>query len=166
MRTHPLRLARPRRLVTAAVLGAAVVGALTACGTSTVSSPTLRNPASATAAAAPASSSPVPAPTSTPTGTGSMGETGMSHMDHGQLSVTIMISDSSYAVAGPVSPGQYVSVVNHDPETHTITATVLGAFDVAVPHGQLVTFPAPTRAGDYAFSSRDQPTMHAVLTVR
>lgn len=165
---------------TAAVLLAA--GALTACAApadAPAGAQPGRTPAAATATAThPAGGSSTATSTGSTGSTGSMGMQGMQGMqgmegmegmegmDHGQLSVTIMISGSAYSVAGPVSPGQYVTVINHDPQTHTITSTAPGAFDVPVPQGQLVTFPAPHQAGSYPFSSREDPAMHGVLVVR
>jgi len=82
--------------------------------------------------------------------------------------VLITIKDFTFEPARPaVAPGTPITVVNKDPETHTLTATGGKAFDTGkVASGQTVTFTAPDKAGSYPFICTFHPYMKGTLTVR
>jgi plastocyanin len=79
------------------------------------------------------------------------------------------ISVSGFAFAPAtltVSPGQQVTVANHDSVAHTVTATG-GAFDTGdITPGGSATFTAPAKAGDYPYDCTIHPFMKGTLTVR
>lgn len=77
----------------------------------------------------------------------------MSGHDHGDLSVSVLVDEHRYHVAGPVRPNQRVTVYNGSDSAATITA-LDGSFDVDVPPRAFITFAAPAQAGDYHFVSQ------------
>lgn len=88
----------------------------------------------------------------------------MAGHDHGELSVGVLVDEDRFHVAGPVTAGSRVTVHNASGVSATITADD-GSFDVDVPPGTLLTFPAPDQPGRYAFSSRHSATYTDVLVV-
>jgi putative copper resistance protein D len=88
----------------------------------------------------------------------------MAGHDHGELSVTVLIDDTRFHVAGPVQAGSRVTVHNATSAEVTLTAED-GAFDVVVAGGTLTTFVAPAEPGEYAFSSRHSASFADVLVV-
>jgi plastocyanin len=115
----------------------------TACGGNgdQESAPTVP-PASPTTTAAPAPASPVPA-----AGT--------------EITITdFEMSDLT------VPPGAQVTVVNKDPEEHTVTSNTPGAFDSTVAGNSQSTFSAPTAPGSYPFHCNHHSSMHGTLVVR
>jgi len=77
----------------------------------------------------------------------------MSGHDHGDLSVSVLVDEERFHVAGTVRPGQPVTVYNGSDSAATITAGD-GSFDVEVPARTFITFEAPTEIGDHDFISR------------
>lgn len=78
----------------------------------------------------------------------------------------IHIESGKYTNDVPVSAGSTVTVMNMDTATHSVTADDGSSFNVSVPHGAVVTFTAPMKAGTYAYHSDGNASMHGVLTVR
>jgi plastocyanin len=78
----------------------------------------------------------------------------------------IHIHNFHFEVPGPVSPGQQVSVMNMDGETHTVTADSGGAFDDLATAGSVTTFNAPSKPGSYPFHCAFHANMHGVLVVK
>jgi putative copper export protein len=88
----------------------------------------------------------------------------MAGHDHGKLSVTVLIDETRFHVAGTVEPGARVTVHNSASTAVTVTADD-GSFDVVVPGRTLTTFLAPDEPGEYGFSSRHSPSFADVLVV-
>jgi putative copper resistance protein D len=88
----------------------------------------------------------------------------MAGHDHGKLSVTVLIDETRFHVAGTVDAGARVTVHNSTTTEVTITADD-GSFDVVVPGRTLTTFVAPDEPGEYAFSSRHSASFADVLVV-
>jgi putative copper resistance protein D len=88
----------------------------------------------------------------------------MAGHDHGELSVTVLIDETRFHVAGTVEPGARVTVHNSTGTEVTLTADD-GSFDVVVPGLTLTTFVAPDVAGEYPFSSRHSASFADVLVV-
>lgn len=63
-----------------------------------------------------------------------------------------------------VKAGSTVTVTNHDPVTHTVTADNGTSFNVTVNAGATATFTAPA-AGTYKFHCNIHSYMHGTLTV-
>lgn len=77
----------------------------------------------------------------------------MAGHDHGELSVSVLVDEERFHVAGTVRPGQRVTVYNGSDAAATITA-LDGTFDVAVPARTFITFEAPATSGEHPFVSR------------
>ena len=88
----------------------------------------------------------------------------MSGHDHGDLTVSVLVDAERYHVAGPVVPGQRVTVFNSSGRTVSVTAQD-GSFDVEVASRSLTTFLAPQQVGTYAFTSRGSDGYADVLVV-
>jgi plastocyanin len=78
----------------------------------------------------------------------------------------IHIDNYRYAVPASVSPGEKVSVMNMDGETHTVTADSGGAFDDLATANTITTFVAPSKPGSYPFHCAFHANMHGVLVVK
>jgi putative copper resistance protein D len=89
----------------------------------------------------------------------------MAGHDRGGLSVTVLIDETRFHVSAPVSAGSSVTVHNATTTEVTITA-IDGSFDVVVPGGTLMAFPAPEEPGSYPFESRHSASFTGVLVVR
>ncbi|WP_460683032.1 CopD family protein [Modestobacter lapidis] len=89
----------------------------------------------------------------------------MAGHDHGDLSVTVLVDEFRFHVSAPVDAGARVTVHNGTSTDVTITASD-GSFDVVVPGGSLMTFPAPDEPGAHPFASRHSPSFTGVLVVR
>ncbi|MEX5721313.1 copper resistance D family protein [Geodermatophilus maliterrae] len=88
----------------------------------------------------------------------------MAGHDHGELSVTVLVDEERFHVSAPVAPGTRVTV--HNASTTEVTMTAVdGSFDVVVPGRALLTFPAPERPGEHAFTSRHSAAFADVLVV-
>jgi putative copper resistance protein D len=118
------------------------------------------SPPPAATAAAPSVSSPGQAVQEAPQPTDPM-----AGHDHGELSVSVMIDETRFHVAGPVGAGSRVTVHNATATEVTITADD-GSFDVVVPGHALITFEAPAEPGSYPFGSRHSPSFADALVVR
>jgi len=80
--------------------------------------------------------------------------------------VVITITDFTYSVSGPVSPGATVTVINNDSEAHTATNSA-GEFDSGtIPGGSQGTFTAPSEAGEYPFICIFHGNMSGSLVVQ
>ena len=79
----------------------------------------------------------------------------------------IVISNMAYTVPPSVRPGQEVTIVNQDEQSHTVTADENNLFDIRVSGGGgTMHFTAPTTPGTYAFHCKYHANMHGVLTVQ
>ncbi|WP_232248295.1 cupredoxin domain-containing protein [Streptacidiphilus rugosus] len=80
----------------------------------------------------------------------------------------IVIANFAFQPVGlTVSPGERITVVNHDSTAHTVTASSGHAFDTGqVAPGASATFTAPTTPGAYPYICTIHPFMHGTLTVR
>jgi len=78
---------------------------------------------------------------------------------------TVTIVDFDYEVPVQVAPGAVVRVVNDDAETHTLTSSPAGVFDVSVPVDGTGTFTAPQESGEYRFVCLLHGGMEGVLVV-
>lgn len=79
----------------------------------------------------------------------------------------VVISNYSYAVRGPVRPGQQVTVVNDDDASHSVVADANDAFDIRISGGGgIATFRAPAVAGTYPFHCNYHANMRGSLTVQ
>lgn len=79
---------------------------------------------------------------------------------------TITIHDFAFDGPASVAAGATVTVVNNDPETHSVTADGDGGFDVTVAPGESRTFVAPSEAGSFAYHCLFHSDMHGSLRVR
>jgi plastocyanin len=79
---------------------------------------------------------------------------------------TITIHDFAFEGPASVVAGATVTVVNDDPETHSVTADGDGGFDVTVAPGESRTFVAPSEAGSFAYHCLFHSDMHGSLRVR
>ncbi|MCZ2816214.1 CopD family protein [Modestobacter sp. VKM Ac-2984] len=146
-RTLPqLRAGRPGAFRRLAVVETAVLLATVALAVALAASPPPVAAAVPSATAAPAAADP------------------MAGHDHGELSVGVLVDEDRFHVAGPVAAGSRVTVHNASGQPVTITADD-GSFDVAVPAGTLLTFPAPDQPGEYRFTSAHAMTYTDVLVV-
>lgn len=78
---------------------------------------------------------------------------------------TVTIKNFSYSTPATVAPGATITVVNDDPESHTVTADSGGAFNDLASAGSTTTFKAPSQPGRYAFHCNFHGNMHGVLVV-
>jgi putative copper export protein len=88
----------------------------------------------------------------------------MAGHDHGPLTVGVLVDDTRFHVAHPVAAGSRVTVFNGSDHEVSLTAGD-GSFDVTVPAGSLMTFPAPDQPGEHPFTSRTDPSYADVLVV-
>ncbi|MHA7154830.1 cupredoxin domain-containing protein [Arthrobacter sp. TMN-50] len=78
--------------------------------------------------------------------------------------VVITITDFSFDVSGPVSPGATVTVTNNDSEAHTVSSTALESG--SIPGGTSLTFSAPSEPGEYPFICDFHGNMMGTLVVQ
>lgn len=78
----------------------------------------------------------------------------------------ITIKDFKYEVPASVKPGAMVTVTNADSAPHTLTAKDEGGFDIEVPGGGTVVFPAPDAPGEYDIICTFHPQMTGTLVVK
>ena len=124
--------------------------------------PAAAAPTAATAVADPATAdpgAPAPAGTAPPKAGGPM-----AGHDHGPLTVGVLVDDTRFHVAHPVAPGSRVTVFNGSDQEVSLTADD-GSFDITVPAGSLMTFPAPAQPGEHPFTSRHSTSYADVLVV-
>jgi plastocyanin len=79
---------------------------------------------------------------------------------------TIHIEGFAFHPPAKVSPGQRISVMNMDGETHSVTADDGHSFAITVPSQQTLTFTAPPKPGRYPFHCMFHAEMHGVLVVQ
>ncbi|MFQ1002583.1 copper resistance D family protein [Modestobacter sp. SSW1-42] len=160
-RTVPqLRAGRPGAFRRFAVVEVFVMLGTVALAVALSSSPP---PAAAppTAATVPADAAPgAPAGTATP----ATAPDPMAGHDHGPLTVGVLVDDTRFHVAHPVAAGSRVTVFNGSDREVSLTADD-GSFDVTVPAGSLMTFPAPAQPGEHPFTSRHSTSYADVLVV-
>jgi len=77
----------------------------------------------------------------------------------------VTIVDFDYEVPVKVAPGATVRVVNDDEQTHTLTSSPPGGFDVSVPVDGTGTFTAPAERGEHRFVCLLHGGMEGVLIV-
>lgn len=78
----------------------------------------------------------------------------------------IVIDNFAYApMALTVSPGQRVTVVNHDSTAHTLTADDKSFDTGSIAPGRSGTFTAPTKPGSYSYICTIHQFMHGTVTV-
>ncbi|MDO8732627.1 MAG: cupredoxin domain-containing protein [Actinomycetota bacterium] len=118
-----------------------LMGVLTACGSSTTSTPTNDS------TVAPSSS---PAATTSDTSAATSTD-------------TVTISGFAFSPAN-VKAGQNVTVTNADSVEHTVTIASAGV-DVKVPANGSASFTAPAKAGNYALTCDFHPSMSGTLVV-
>ena len=138
-----------------AVISAATIIGISACGTTgTGSGPSVVAPsmtASAAASMAPSMSGPPTGPT-----TASQETT---------AELTIRIESFAYTGPDSVPAGARITVMNMDAQAHTVTADD-GSFDVVVKPGTSVTFTAPKKPGSYTYHCTYHSSMHGTLVVK
>lgn len=78
----------------------------------------------------------------------------------------ITIRDFKYEVPVSAKPGAMVTVTNGDSAPHTLTVKDEGGFDIEVPGGGTVTFPAPDTPGEYDIICTFHPQMTGTLVVK
>lgn len=78
----------------------------------------------------------------------------------------ITIKDFKYEVPASVKPGAMVTVTNGDSAPHTLTIQDEGGFDIEVPGGGTVIFPAPDAPGEYDIICTFHPQMTGTLVVK
>lgn len=153
-RTLPaLAAGRPRGFLRLGVVESALMTATVALSVALAASPTPAPPVEAITSAPVDSAASLGADTPTSTTEGPVED--MSGHDHGDLSVSILVDEDRFHVAGTLRPEQPVTVYNISNSAATITA-LDGSFGVDVPARTFVTFPAPTEVGDYDFVSRSE----------
>lgn len=77
----------------------------------------------------------------------------------------ITIKDFKYEAPASVKPGAMVTITNTDNATHTLTVKDEGGFDIEVPGGGTVLFPAPDAPGEYEIICTFHPQMTGTLVV-
>ncbi|QMU73827.1 hypothetical protein GXP74_15155 [Streptacidiphilus sp. P02-A3a] len=89
-------------------------------------------------------------------------------MSSGVTGSQIVISNFAFSPMDlTVSPGQKVTVVNHDSTAHTVTASAGNAFDTGdIAPGRSGTFTAPTKPGSYHYLCSIHQFMQGTVTVR
>jgi plastocyanin len=78
----------------------------------------------------------------------------------------ITIKNFKYEVPASVKPGTTVTVTNADSAPHTLTIKDEGGFDIEVPGGGTVIFPAPDAQGEYEIICTFHPQMSGMLVVK
>lgn len=79
---------------------------------------------------------------------------------------TITIKNFKYEVPVSVRPGAIVTVTNADSAPHTLTVKDEGGFDIEVPGGGTVIFPAPDASAEYDIICTFHPQMTGTLVVK
>jgi len=138
------------------IAAAALLVALTGCGSSTTTADSASG-AGATLSATSPSSTPA-APSGATTG---------SSAPEAAAPVLITIKDFKYTLPASVAPGAKIMVTNQDGQNHTVTSTPKGAFQVKVDGGGgTASFTAPTKPGSYAIVCDFHANMAATLVVK
>jgi len=137
---------------------AALLVALTGCGSSATTAASAASGAGATLSAT--------SPSSTP-GTSSSGATSGTSAPQAAAPVLITIKDFKYTLPASVAPGAKIMVKNQDGQNHTVTSTPAGVFQVKVDGGGgTASFTAPTKPGSYAIVCDFHANMTATLVVK
>jgi plastocyanin len=79
---------------------------------------------------------------------------------------TINIDQFRYSGSVTVPVGAEVTVVNNDPDEHTVTSDSIGEFDVEIQPTSTASFTAPYEPGSYPFHCLYHSSMTGVLVVR
>lgn len=141
-----------------ALMLAAVLAGVTACGSETGPSSS-----EATAPSSEAASESTAATTGAAGGSGS--ESASAEAEPAEEAM-ITIKDFEYEMPESIAAGATVTVTNEDDAPHTVTAKDDGGFDVEVPAGETVTFTAPEESGDYEVICIFHPQMSATLVIQ
>jgi plastocyanin len=79
---------------------------------------------------------------------------------------TINIDRFRFPGSVTVPVGAEVTVVNNDPDRHTVTSDSVGEFDVEIQPSSTASFTAPYEPGSYPFHCLYHSSMNGVLVVR
>jgi plastocyanin len=79
---------------------------------------------------------------------------------------TINIDHFRFPGSVTVPVGAEVTVVNNDPDRHTVTSDSVGEFDVEIQPSSTASFTAPSEPGSYPFHCLYHSSMNGVLVVR
>jgi plastocyanin len=79
---------------------------------------------------------------------------------------TINIDQFRFPGSVTVPVGAEVTVVNNDPDEHTVTSDSIGEFDVEIQPTSTARFTAPYEPGSYPFHCLYHSSMNGVLVVR
>jgi plastocyanin len=79
---------------------------------------------------------------------------------------TINIDHFRFPGSVTVPVGTKVTVVNNDPDRHTVTSDGIGEFDVEIQPSSKAIFTAPYEPGSYPFHCLYHSSMNGVLVVR
>ena len=79
---------------------------------------------------------------------------------------TIDIDHFRFPASVTVPIGAEVTVVNNDPDRHTVTSDSIGEFDVEIQPSSTARFIAPYEPGSYPFHCLYHSSMNGVLVVR
>jgi plastocyanin len=79
---------------------------------------------------------------------------------------TINIDQFRFPGSVTVPVGAEVTVVNNDPDEHTVTSDSIGEFDVEIQPTSTAGFTAPYEPGSYPFHCLYHSSMNGVLVVR
>jgi len=79
---------------------------------------------------------------------------------------TINIDQFRFPGSMTVPVGAEVTVVNNDPDRHTVTSDRVGEFDVEIQPSSTASFTAPSEPGSYSFHCLYHSSMNGVLVIR
>jgi plastocyanin len=76
------------------------------------------------------------------------------------------INIDHFRFPGSVTVGAEITVVNNDPDRHSVTSDSIGEFDVQVQPSSTASFTAPYEPGSYPFHCLYHSSMNGELVVR
>jgi len=79
---------------------------------------------------------------------------------------TIDIGNFRFPESVTVPVGAQVTVINNDPDKHSVTSDAVGEFDVDIQPNSTATVTAPSEAGSYPYHCSYHSSMNGVLVVR
>ena len=141
--------------LTFALISAATIIGISACGTTgTKTDPSAPAPSAAASSAAPMD----PGMNASPTAP-------MTVTSEPAAELTFHIESFAYTGPDSVPAGATVTVMNMDNQAHTVTADD-GSFDAVVKPGTSVTFTAPKKSGSYTYHCTYHSSMQGTLVVK